>query len=106
MPILNGFEATQKIRELEKSEDSISTAPVRRPSHQINGRIPIFAVSASLAERQREELLDCGMDGWVLKPIDFHRLHAILQGVTDATQRKRDVYKAGCNWEVGGWLQG
>jgi CheY-like chemotaxis protein len=105
MPILNGFEATQKIRDFEKSEDSKSTAPTMQLSHQIKGRIPIFAVSASLAERQRQELLDYGMDGWILKPIDFHRLHAILKGVTDLVQRHCDVYRPGCNWEAGGWLR-
>jgi CheY-like chemotaxis protein len=105
MPILNGFEATRKIRDFEQSENLKSTASTLRLSHQVNRRIPIFAVSASLAERQREELLDYGMDGWILKPIDFHRLHAILQGVTDPVQRLRDVYQPGCNWEVGGWLR-
>jgi CheY-like chemotaxis protein len=102
MPILNGFEATQKIRDFETTQ---LTTPAIRLSHRINGRIPIFAVSASLSERQRKELLDYGMDGWILKPIDFHRLHTILKGVTDPVQRRRDVYHPGCNWEVGGWLR-
>lgn len=105
MPILNGFEATQRIRDLEKSEASKSAAHTMQLSHQINGRIPIFAVSASLSESQREELLNCGVDGWILKPIDFHRLQVILKGVTDPVQRRRDVYRPGCNWEIGGWLR-
>jgi len=73
--------------------------------YQVNGRIPIFAVSASLAESQREELLDYGIDGWILKPIDFHRLHTVLKGVIDPVQRRHDVYRPGCDWEVGGWLR-
>lgn len=107
MPILNGFEATQKIRDLERSDHSkfeFSEYAMRR-SRQINSRIPIFAVSASLAESQRKELLDYGMDGWILKPIDFDRLHAVLRGVMDPVQRRRDVYYPGCNWEIGGWLR-
>ena len=101
MPILNGLEATQRIRELEATK----LAKTDRLSHSLNGGcIPIFAVSASLMERQREELERVGIDGWILKPIDFRRLHAILCGVTDPVQRLRDEYRVGCSWEIGGWL--
>ncbi|KAF8158228.1 hypothetical protein B0H34DRAFT_446175 [Crassisporium funariophilum] len=107
MPILNGFEATQKIRELEENDAKNCPRPhSRRLSHALNGRIPVFAVSASLMEQQREELAAYGVDGWILKPIDFTRLNDILKGVTDPVQRKKDVYRAGCNWEAGGWLKG
>ncbi|KAK0464731.1 uncharacterized protein EV420DRAFT_1061466 [Desarmillaria tabescens] len=101
MPILDGFEATEKIREVEAE----SPASTLRLSHRLNGRIPIFAVSASLFEQQRDKLSKCGMDGWILKPINFKRLGVILSGVTDVGQRQRDVYRPGCNWESGGWLR-
>jgi len=103
MPIVDGFEATQRIRALEK--DNIIHIQKDRVSHRLNGRIPIFAVSASLMERQREELISYGMDGWVLKPIDFKRLNTLLQGITDSEQRNRDVYRLDGNWEIGGWLE-
>lgn len=86
MPILNGLEATQRIRHLEATK----LPKMDRHSHLLNGgRIPIFAVSASLVERQREELKQTGIDGWILKPIDFGRLHTILRGVMDLEQRSR-----------------
>ena len=100
MPLLNGFEATERIRGFEQTRESNS----HRASHKINGRIPIFAVSASLFEDQQEELLKLGFDGWILKPIDFKRLRVILRGVVDTVQRAKDVYQPNCNWEVGGWL--
>lgn len=100
MPLLNGYEATERIRALEA--DIPSTEP--RLSHKLNGRLPIFAVSASLFEEHREEMYKLGIDGWILKPIDFKRLRIILKGVTDLSQREKDVYKSGCNWEIGGWL--
>ncbi|KAF9462987.1 Tco3, phytochrome related signal transduction histidine kinase, partial [Collybia nuda] len=103
MPILNGFEATQEIRKIEKVHRNHIPPVEQRLSYELNGRIPIFAVSASLLERQRDELIDYGMDGWILKPIDFRRLSAILKGVTDRTQREHDVYRPG-NWEIGGWF--
>ena len=102
MPILNGFEATERIRDLEKRDTSVLRS--RRLSHELNGRIPIFAVSASLFEYQRHELCDLGMDGWILKPIDFKRLDVILKGVTDPVRRELDVYRPGFTWEIGGWL--
>ncbi|KZT60695.1 hypothetical protein CALCODRAFT_480578 [Calocera cornea HHB12733] len=102
MPILNGFEASEKIREFE------STHPLAegmaRPSSVLNGRIPIFAVSASLVEGARETLSHHGMDGWVLKPVDYKRLGVLLRGISDHKQRSADVYKPG-HWEVGGWLE-
>ncbi|KXN88126.1 Cyanobacterial phytochrome B [Leucoagaricus sp. SymC.cos] len=103
MPIVNGFEATQQIRALES--ENIVRLQMDRVSHRLNGRIPIFAVSASLMEQQREELISYGMDGWILKPIDFKRLNLLLKGVTDVEQRKRDIYRLGGSWEVGGWLE-
>lgn len=106
MPILDGFQATQRIRELEKATmHEASAKHGARVSCILNGRIPIFAVSASLQEQQREELSNYGMDGWILKPIDFKRLNVILKGVVDTVQREQDVYQPGCNWESGGWLK-
>ncbi|KAJ4482039.1 hypothetical protein J3R30DRAFT_3699364 [Lentinula aciculospora] len=102
MPILNGFEASRRIREFE---NAFPPSPEHsRLSLTMNGRIPIFAVSASLYEQQRSKLSDAGMDGWILKPIDFKRLATILKGVTDLAQRQCDRYTSGCNWEIGGWL--
>ncbi|EGO23709.1 Fph type histidine kinase [Serpula lacrymans var. lacrymans S7.9] len=105
MPILNGFEATERIRQLEEAATlDPSPTPAHRISYQLNGRVPIFAVSTSLREQQRSELIGYGMDGWILKPIDFKRLKIILQGIVDPSQRDRDVYKPGCSWEAGGWF--
>ncbi|KAJ7043873.1 phytochrome-like protein [Mycena alexandri] len=102
MPILDGYEATKRIRALEKSCPSPDTL---RISNCLNGgHIPIFAVSASLQEHRREEMMNYGIDGWILKPIDFKRLKVILTGVTDPAQRQLDIYNPGSSWEAGGWL--
>lgn len=100
MPLLNGYEATERIRALEQES---KTSPDRL-SYKLNGRLPIFAVSASLLEVQRQDMYNLGIDGWILKPIDFKRLRVILKGVTDAHQREKDIYRPGCSWELGGWL--
>jgi hypothetical protein len=103
MPILNGFEATECIRAFEHDIANEATEKARL-SHALNGRIPIFAVSASLVESQHEDMANRGIDGWILKPIDVKRLKVILQGVTNPKQRERDLYRPGCSWEAGGWL--
>jgi len=100
MPLLNGYQTTERIRQLEKEAQRLP-----RISHVLNSRIPIFAVSASLFEDKRQEMANYGMDGWILKPIDFKRLRVVLLGITDVDQRLRDVYQKGRSWEAGGWLK-
>ncbi|KAG8724688.1 Light-sensor Protein kinase [Ceratobasidium sp. 395] len=106
MPILDGFGETKAIRGLESADQAKNparTIPTDCVSMRLNGRIPIFAVSASLLEDQREKMHDLGMDGWILKPIAFDRLWSIIRGITDLEQRQRDKYQPG-KWEIGGWL--
>lgn len=107
MPLLNGFEAAKAIRVLEKDVLNDPTPPETpvRLSKKLNGRIPIFAVSASLFERQRDEMIADGIDGWILKPIEFKRLRDILKGILDPVQRASDLYSPTRNWESGGWLE-
>ena len=103
MPILNGFGAAQRIRQIEKTNPLPFDAI--RPSTGLNNGIPIFAVSASLKESQREYMMEMGMDAWILKPVDFKRLSVLMRGVTDVEQRRSDVYRFGVSWEKGGWMR-
>jgi len=88
------------IRSIEKSQSN------NRLSERaaLNGRIPIFAVSASLVERERQKYIDAGFDGWILKPIDFKRLNILMRGIVDDAARDSCVYQSG-QWEKGGWFQ-
>jgi PAS domain S-box-containing protein len=52
MPEMNGFETTQKIRELEKD------------SH-----VPIVALTAANVKGEKEKCLEAGMDDFVIKPV-------------------------------------
>ena len=106
MPILDGFQATQHIRRFEAASPPSASPSPPRLSGVLNGRVPVFAVSATLYEHQRAELIGLGIDGWILKPIDFKRLREFLQGILDPVTRERHVYHPGTNWELGGWLVG
>lgn len=100
MPIVDGLTSTQMIRSFEK------TVPRSNLSSRagINGRVPIFAVSASLVEQELQTYLDAGFDGWVMKPIDFKRLSILLTGIVEDDARNLCVYEPG-QWERGGWFQ-
>ena len=102
MPVLNGFETSTCIRKLEMQYER-TDAPAR-VSKILNGRVPIFAVSASLKENQRNDIILSGMDGWFLKPVNFKRLRELLSGILNQEQRKANTYRPGCKWENGGWL--
>ncbi|KAM0747420.1 hypothetical protein T439DRAFT_329151 [Meredithblackwellia eburnea MCA 4105] len=103
MPILNGYECSVGIRELEAALKLPSPEAGAPLSIVLNGRIPILAVSASLRERQRSQLQQSFIDGWLLKPVDFQRLSTLMRGALDTYQRNLDLYQPG-NWERGGWL--
>lgn len=59
MPIMNGYEATQHIREYEKTS---------------GGHIPIVAMTAHAMQGMREECLLHGMDSYLSKPINTEAL--------------------------------
>ncbi|KAI3484944.1 hypothetical protein L1887_51834 [Cichorium endivia] len=104
MPICNGQEACIRIRELEKKWASGGEQADRPASQVLNGRVPILAVSATLVQSMRQEMVEIGMDGWLLKPIDFARLGALLKGLLHPEDRLANHWKQGYVWEKGGWL--
>ncbi|GAW24428.1 hypothetical protein ANO14919_140120 [Xylariales sp. No.14919] len=99
MPIVDGLTSTKIIREFEGSD----SFPESTPASRLHGRVPIFAVSASLVEKDRAMYTEAGFDGWILKPIDFKRLHVLLDGITYDEVRESCLYRPS-EWERGGWF--
>lgn len=99
MPIVDGLTSTKMIRSFEKSypDEFLSKRAA------VNGRVPIFAVSASLIEKERQKYIDAGFDGWILKPVDFNRLTVLLSGIVEESTRESCLYRQG-EWERGGWF--
>lgn len=63
MPILNGYEATRKIRAME--------APHCK-------QIPIIAMTANAFDDDRELALQCGMNGYLAKPIQIKQMLKLI----------------------------
>ncbi|RKF64783.1 Phytochrome-like protein cph1 [Erysiphe neolycopersici] len=99
MPFVDGMKATKMIRSFEKT----CTKNVLSKHAISNGRVPIFAVSASLSEAKRQTYIDTGFDGWIMKPIDFDRLNILLRGIVETSARESYLYSPG-KWEKGGWF--
>lgn len=66
MPIMNGYEATRRIREIEEPEIA---------------NIPIIAMTANAFDEDRRAALDAGMNGHIAKPIDIPKLLELLKDV-------------------------
>ena len=78
MPVMNGLEATEAIRERERTS---------------GGHIPIVALTAHAMSGDRERCLAAGMDGYVLKPIEREELFAAIETFAPA-ERKRPAADA------------
>jgi two-component system, sensor histidine kinase and response regulator len=63
MPEMDGFHATERIREIERSTHS---------------HIPIIAMTAHAMKGDRERCLAAGMDGYVSKPINARELETAI----------------------------
>lgn len=66
MPVMDGYEATRRIRNLE--------------NHAL-ASIPIIAMTANAFTEDREEAIKCGMNGHIAKPIDVQVLFKTLDNV-------------------------
>ncbi len=66
MPELDGIEATRRIRQREQGSGK---------------HTPIIAMTANAMKGDREHCLEAGMDGYLAKPIDAHRLYEAIDKV-------------------------
>jgi PAS domain S-box-containing protein len=63
MPILNGYEASKKIRSLEE---------------QSGRHVPIIALTAGTVKGERERCLEAGMDDFITKPVIADTIKAMI----------------------------
>ena len=72
MPNLDGYEAARQIRRLEQQGQVGSTGT------KVSGRLPIVAVTAHVAPRDRARSVESGMDDFLSKPFTLQRLRGVL----------------------------
>ena len=75
MPVMNGYEATQRIRALEQERGELDAT-----------RIPIVAMTAHAMQGARETCLRHGMDAYLPKPIDTEALWCELDGLMQSRE--------------------
>jgi|GEM_PF-3593974 PAS domain S-box-containing protein len=69
MPVMDGFEATSRIREIEKEGGK--------------DRTPIIALTAHAMKGYREKCLEHGMDDYITKPLKRHVLYETIEKWVD-----------------------
>ena len=66
MPVMDGYEATRAIRQLD--DDEISN-------------IPIVAMTANAFDEDRKKAFECGMNSHIAKPVDVEILFDTLKKI-------------------------
>ncbi|PJZ46449.1 PAS domain-containing hybrid sensor histidine kinase/response regulator [Leptospira brenneri] len=72
MPVMDGFEATEKIRELEKNQSD---------------KTIIIAVTAHVLDEHKEKCFEVGMDGFIGKPFYIETLFQTYQEITTSRMK-------------------
>ncbi len=78
MPVMDGYEATRRIRRLESADGRVPT--------------PIVAMTANAMEGDREKCMKVGMDDYLPKPVNLSELRSRVASwleVVDRLQRER-----------------
>ena len=73
MPLMNGYEATSKIRRLED---------------KVKANVPIIAMTANAFEEDKNQAIESGMDRFVSKPFDINDLLSKLSEMLEMKEHK------------------
>ena len=86
MPVMDGFEATRQIRQWELE--------AQRP------HLPIVALTAGAFEKDRQRCIESGMDDFLAKPVDIHRIIEVLNQWLDAARKARNRHEANADGDM------
>jgi signal transduction histidine kinase/DNA-binding response OmpR family regulator len=85
MPVLDGFQATTKIREMEKKRD-----PSRGKRFRF---MPVVAMTAHAMSGDAERIMAAGMDAYISKPLNAKKLQELLQSVASGQLQKSNSFR-------------
>ena len=91
MPVMDGFEATRRIRKLETQR-----TPEQRKQSAFP--IPIIALTAHASSADREKCLAVGMDEYISKPVRAKALHLLIEQQTKETHPEPAESKGLVDW--------
>jgi len=79
MPEMDGYEATQAIRNREAAGECFGrqSRPSQAPGRTVT-RIPIIAMTANAMKGDRDHCLEAGMDDFIAKPVKVEELQRVL----------------------------
>jgi len=72
MPVLDGFEATRRIREIEADQSRTET--------------PVYALTAQVAGTSENAWITAGANGHILKPFTLEKLSEVMAGLATGSQ--------------------
>jgi len=86
MPVMDGYEATKAIRDLEKSLATAHSSKGKdndkwqmTSDGSVPTRAPIIAMTAHALKGDREKCLEAGMDDYIAKPLSRKKLLAMVE---------------------------
>ena len=82
MPVMNGYDATIAIRELEKTLKSKSKTFIKTP---------ILALTADAFSENREKCIEAGMDDFITKPYNVNKIKTTIINFLKSADRKADA---------------
>jgi len=91
MPIMNGFEATNEIRSIEKALNE---------KENIDKHIPIIALTANVMEDAGDDCKNSGMDDYLSKPVDSAKLVKIIDKYLNQPINRPEVADKNSETEV------
>jgi CheY-like chemotaxis protein len=79
MPVMDGFEATRKIRSIEKERGFL------RLMTKAHTPVVIVALTGLASDRDEEKAYAAGVDFFITKPVRFESLEHVLKQYEDGT---------------------